>query len=84
MRRNEITRRLRKILKKDFPQVKCKKLSDDLMDNGLDSITTIELVVKIEEEFNFEFFDEDLLTSNFSTLQAIVDYIDKRLSEQKD
>lgn len=84
MKKSEITFIVKRIMKKEFPQIKFVKLTDNLIDGGLDSITTIELIVKIEERFGFEFYDEDLLMSNFATLRAMIDYIAKRLTEKND
>ncbi len=54
-------------------------LEDDLLDLGLDSVNAIRLIVGIESEFGFEFYDEDLTTDNVSDIQKIISYVKSRL-----
>jgi acyl carrier protein len=51
-----------------------------LVDLGLDSLNTVEILVRMEEEFNVQFPDEDLTVDTFasvgslwSVLSALVD-----------
>lgn len=56
-------------------------LEEDLVGNHLiDSIKYIELIVKLEEEYEFEFADEDLLVENFKTIKAIAEKVEAYLS----
>lgn len=55
------------------------KGDEDLRSLGLDSITSIELVVKLEEEFNISIEDEDLLLDNVSTINNIEKLLRKYL-----
>ena len=48
---------------------------------GLDSITSIEMVVAFECEFNFEFDDEMLLITKFPTIKSMVEYVETKASE---
>lgn len=48
-----------------------------LSDLGLDSITTISLIILIEEHFNIELDDEDLLFENYSSVERITQMIKK-------
>lgn len=48
---------------------------DNLMEIGLDSLEMIRIIVAIEREFDFEFSDEDLVISNFSTIGNIAESI---------
>lgn len=80
MTRIEIIEKMEVIMKENFQEVKYKEFDDNLTECGLDSITTIKLIVIIEETFGFEFADEDLLMKNFLTLNAIVDYIYRKKS----
>lgn len=48
---------------------------DNLLDIGLDSLQMIRIIVAIEREFDFEFSDEDLVISNFSTIGNIAESI---------
>ena len=46
---------------------------------GLDSIGVIDLVVCIEEQFDFEFKDIDLELSNFATVSNIANLVKLKL-----
>lgn len=46
-----------------------------LLDEGIDSLTIIEVVVKIEESFNFEFEDENLSYKTLRSIDSISEYI---------
>lgn len=48
---------------------------------GVDSITFVTLVVALEGEFNFEWDDEMLLITAFSTIRSMVEYVESRVSE---
>lgn len=48
---------------------------------GVDSITFVTLVVALECEFNFEWDDEMLLITAFSTIRSMVEYVESRVSE---
>ena len=52
------------------------KLRDDL---GLDSVATVELLFEIEEEFDLQIPDEDLV--QLSTVQHVIDYVGRKLAE---
>lgn len=82
--REEIEKSLRKIIKEVLELSKpveeiCN--DDDLSELGMNSITAIELVVEVEEKYDFEFNDEDLLVDNFKTINRLVSYIEKRITE---
>lgn len=53
-------------------------LRDDL---GLDSMAVIELLYKIEEVFNIQIPDQDLVA--LSTVGAVAKYVDQRLTPAK-
>lgn len=53
-------------------------LRDDL---GLDSMAVIELLYKIEEVFNIQIPDQDLV--GLSTVGAVAQYVDQRLAPAK-
>jgi acyl carrier protein len=52
---------------------------DDLLwtEKILDSITIVELVVFIESEFGIKVPNADIIESNFNSVNAIVDYINR-------
>ena len=49
----------------------------DLRNYGLNSITSIELIVKLEDEFNIAISDDDLIIDNVSTIDKIVQLLKK-------
>ena len=46
-----------------------------LLDEGINSLIIIEIVVKIEERFNFEFEDEKLSYETLRTISSIAEYV---------
>lgn len=44
---------------------------------GLSSINLVELIVAIEQEFEFEFDDEDLILDNYDSIKSIMDKVAK-------
>ncbi|ATF15816.1 hypothetical protein A616_28855 [Brevibacillus brevis X23] len=51
----------------------------DLRDIGLDSMGTMELIVGLEKLFHINFEDEELLISNFTTIEGIKKLINSKL-----
>ena len=49
----------------------------DLLEYGLDSMTCVEVVVNLEEEFGITADEEDLLVENMSTIGKIKDLVEK-------
>jgi acyl carrier protein len=49
----------------------------DLLEYGLDSMTCVEMVVNLEEEFGITVGEEDLLVENMSTISKIKDLVEK-------
>lgn len=49
----------------------------DLMEYGLDSMTCVEVVVNLEEEFGITVDEEDLLVENMATIAGIKDLVEK-------
>ena len=43
--------------------------------SGFDSTQLLEFILQLEEEFDIIIPDEDLIPANFSSLQAIAEYI---------
>ena len=48
---------------------------------GLDSMDTIELVFELEDNFNIQISDDDLL--GFKTMDNVAEYIEKKANENK-
>ena len=47
---------------------------------GVDSITFIKVVIALEGEFDFEFDDEMLLITRFSTVKSMVEYVESKIT----
>lgn len=47
-----------------------------LQDLGADSLDMVEIIMKIEEDFNIEINDED--AEKFHTLDQVIDYVNER------
>ncbi len=81
MTKSDIADRLRaalaKELKRDAASIEPRhKLRDDL---GLNSLDAIELIFKIEEEFDLSIPDEDVM--KLATVGDMLDYLDRRLNQ---
>lgn len=50
-------------------------------ETGVDSITFVTLVVALEGEFDFEWDDDMLLITAFSTIKSMIEYVESRVSE---
>jgi D-alanine--poly(phosphoribitol) ligase subunit 2 len=59
------------------------KLDDntDLREHGLDSISSIELIVMLENEFNICVDDDDLLIDNFNTMEKLIGLLEKYIKQ---
>lgn len=82
--RKEIEQSLRKIIMELLELTKpVEEIAndDDLTKLGMNSISAIELVVEVEDKYDFEFNDEDLLVDNFKTIERLANYIEKRIGE---
>ena len=56
--------------------------SSQLMEElGLDSMDTIELVFQLEDNFNIQISDDDLM--GFKTVDDVVKYVEKRVNKNK-
>ncbi|USK44118.1 acyl carrier protein [Cytobacillus oceanisediminis] len=51
---------------------------EDLTMQGLDSISSIELIVELEEVFSISFDDSELLLDNFKTIDLIEKMIESK------
>jgi acyl carrier protein len=57
------------------------KNGDDLRSIGLNSVTSIELIVRMEQEFNINILDEDLIMENVSSIDNIIQLLKKYINE---
>jgi acyl carrier protein len=50
-------------------------LTDDLYDNGLTSLSTVNIMLAIEDAFDIEFPDAKLNRKTFSSIESLVDTV---------
>lgn len=55
------------------------ELSQDLFDNGLDSLGVLRLLAMLEDEFSIVIPDEELVLENFQTPKNLVDLVEKHV-----
>ena len=53
------------------------ELSQDLFDNGLDSLGVLRLLAMLEDEFSIVIPDEELVLENFQTPKNLGDLVEK-------
>lgn len=69
------------ILKLEEEQVAVLERDNDLLQLGLDSLKSVEIVVNLENEFDIIIDDEDLLVENMVTIQLLMELVNKYLEE---
>lgn len=57
--------------------------SAPLRDLGLASLRMIQLIAELEQEFGFRIEDDEVDPENFETLQALCNFVERKLSDQK-
>lgn len=75
--KNTVLSIMAQILQKDISEINALELDKSLADIGLDSLNAIKLVITLEEEFEITFRDEDLLFSNYDTLEKLFTMLDR-------
>lgn len=75
--RDTILKMLITALKRDESEIANITDDTDLREHGLDSITSIETIVMLEEAFDISVDDDDLFIENFNTLGKIMILLDK-------
>lgn len=63
-------------------EVTNEQLEENLLDLGMDSITFIQIIVALEEEFECEIPDSKLLITEMNTVQQMVDVLQALFDEQ--
>jgi len=78
---NNIQKRAFDVIKSTLSEKHENKVSLDTNFNSisLDSITFIQTVVILENEFDFEFDDEKLLITEFPTVKTMIDYVESKV-----
>lgn len=75
--RENILKLLVSALKRDESEFSNISDDTDLREHGLDSITSIETIVLLEETFDISVDDDDLYIENFNTLGKIIELVNK-------
>ena len=77
MKKEKILKILSETIK--IPLIKLQGLHPDtrLLDIGMTSLLFISFIVKLEEEFNIEVLDSDLIFENFETVSKLFDTLEK-------
>ena len=70
------------INRSDKIEVSQEQLKDSLPELGMDSITFIQIVVALEEEFECEIPDEKLLITEMDTVQKMLDVLQSIYANQ--
>ena len=70
------------INRSDKIEVSQEQLKDSLPELGMDSITFIQIVVALEEEFECEIPDENLLITEMDTVQKMLDVLQSIYANQ--
>lgn len=79
---SNIEERVRKVIDENIElEVSAENIegNKDLVDYGMESVNYMKIVVAIENEFDIRFTDEELVISNFETIDKIVAIIDSKL-----
>lgn len=58
----------------DVAGSECLSLDNDFLSRGLGSLAFIKIILALESEFNFEFEEEMLIPTKFSTIGDMVNY----------
>lgn len=76
----EITKHSHDIILSILPNVDCDQLSNesDIFNLGLDSITAMTLVLKLQDAFGIQFEVSEISLENFRTLGNIVELLRKK------
>ena len=78
---NEIKAKLLEYMRARFPAAQGIRLEEErsLLDSGvIDSLGILDLVAFMEETFDMEATDEDLVPENFDSVSALVRYVESK------
>jgi acyl carrier protein len=75
--RDDIIKMLPKALNREESEFTQITDGSDLREHGLDSISSIELIVMLEDHYNISVDDDDLLIDNFNTVEKLVKLMEK-------
>lgn len=84
MERNNVIEKIKEIISATFKgEVSLENITEEtnlIEALGINSIIGIEVLVRVESEFDIEIDDEDLTIELVSTLSTLADYIEKKLN----
>ena len=72
----DVTAKLQEIVKKKLKNKEIRP-EDSLKSLGLDSLDKADIMIRIEDEFNIEFTEDDM--SSIDTVAKLIDTIDSKL-----
>ncbi|MDM5436484.1 phosphopantetheine-binding protein [Bacillus hominis] len=55
-------------------------IESELQNLGITSLRYVKIITEIEEAFDFEFNDEDLVLGKFKTINSLILYIEEKVS----
>lgn len=74
MSKNKIIKLIAELAMLETNEINC---SDNLTDIGIDSLMTVELIVKLEEEFGFVCEASELDPENLTTVESIIQLVEQ-------
>lgn len=78
MTNNDILTKIKAIANKLSPS----ELTENYIESGIfDSMTTMRFVMELEDEFEIDFDEAELGSSNFKTLPGLTSIIEKKLTK---
>lgn len=83
MDKKRIFQILGNIIEKDADELECLAINTRLKDLDMDSMRFLYFIVSIEEEFDVEFLDVDLVMSKFETIEDMFNTLQTYLDDQK-
>jgi Phosphopantetheine attachment site. len=58
-------------------------VTDPINDMEIDSFKFIQILVQLEDKYNIEFDDSDLLVDNISTIESLADIVNRHILNDK-
>lgn len=69
--KDDLNKMISGLMNVDVEYVENIKADEDLMMYGMTSISCIKMIVMLEEKYNFDFKDEDLLFEKYNTFNKL-------------
>ncbi|MFE7112635.1 acyl carrier protein [Streptomyces sp. NPDC057575] len=76
----EITQRVRSIIEAQLNTAIDFDDKDALADHGLDSLSSVEVTLDLEDVFSVTFNDEEMTFERFATIASIVNLLEEKLA----